>query len=151
VRLQSSRSPTERFFGHMPVLCAISVSIGACAHAASPPAVRGSEQAQNVSTQDCVKRPEVMAYLKEVRSRIFTRWVLPADMPPNQVVSLLFVLNADGSIARVRTLGSDNPELAASAVKAFQAAAPFPAMSENVRCAAGKSLTADFRNPTAPR
>jgi hypothetical protein len=151
VRLRNSRCRTERVFCHMAVLCAICVSVGGCAHAVPPSAADASEDAQTVSTQDCVNRPEVMAYLKGVRSRIFAHWILPADTPPNRIVRLQFALNADGSVGHVRTIAVDSPELAASAVKAFQAAAPFPPMSENVRCAAGKPLTANFENPTAPR
>ena len=34
-----------------------------------------------VSRADCLQRPEVQAYLEQVKHRIYARWVLPAERP----------------------------------------------------------------------
>jgi TonB family protein len=98
---------------------------------------------------DCFSRPEVVAYEEQIRTRMYARWILPADVPPSQEVRLQFSLDPAGSVTAVRPLGGGHPELAASAVEALRAAAPFPPMSDRVRCLARQQLTGIFRNPLA--
>lgn len=97
---------------------------------------------------DCFNRPEVVAYQEQIRSRMYARWVLPSDVPPSQEVRLQFMLDPAGSVTSVKPLAG-HAELAASAVDALRAAAPFPPMSDRVRCLARQQLTGIFRNPLA--
>ena len=98
---------------------------------------------------DCFSRPEVLAYEEQIRTRMYARWILPPDVPPSQEVRLQFSLDPAGSVTNVRPLSGGHPELAASAVEALRAAAPFPPMSDRVRCLARQQLTGIFRNPLA--
>jgi TonB family protein len=98
---------------------------------------------------DCFSRPEVVAYEEQIRTRMYARWILPADVPPSQEVRLQFSLDPAGSVTNVRPIGGGHPELAASAVEALRAAAPFPPMSDRVRCLSKQQLTGIFRNPLA--
>jgi len=98
---------------------------------------------------DCINRPEVLAFLEQIKTRMYARWILPADVPPSQKVELQFRIDPAGSVTSVRPVGSSDPQLAASAVEALRAAAPFPPMSDRVRCMAKQQLTATFRNPLA--
>ncbi len=97
---------------------------------------------------DCFSRPEVVAYQEQIRTRMYARWVLPSDIPPSQEVRLQFMLDPAGSVTSVKPLAG-HAELAASAVDALRAAAPFPPMSDRVRCLARQQLTGIFRNPLA--
>jgi TonB family protein len=96
---------------------------------------------------DCITRPEVVAFLEQIKTRMYARWILPPDVPPSQKVELQFRIDPAGSVSNVRPVGSSDPQLAASAVEALRAAAPFPPMSDRVRCMAKQQLTATFRNP----
>jgi len=96
---------------------------------------------------DCFERPEVAAYREQVRTRMLARWILPPDVPASQKVELQFRLDPAGSVTSVRSIGSTDPQLAASAVEALRAAAPFPPMSDRVRCMARQDLRGIFTNP----
>src|SRR5271157_1432709 len=96
---------------------------------------------------DCFDRPEVGAYREQVRIRMLARWILPPDVPASQKVELQFRLDPAGSVTSVRPIGSGDPQLAASAVEALRAAAPFPPMSDRVRCMARQELRGIFTNP----
>jgi hypothetical protein len=96
---------------------------------------------------DCDKRPEVQAFMEQIKTRMYARWILPADIPAFQKVTLRFRLDPAGSVVSVEPVGSTNPELAASAVEALRAAAPFPPMSDRVRCMAKEPLLGLFGNP----
>jgi TonB family protein len=96
---------------------------------------------------DCDDRPEVRAYTDQIKTRMYARWILPTDVSPNQVVRLQFMIDPAGSVTSVRPVGGGDPQLAASAVEALRAAAPFPPMPDRVRCMARRQLVGTFRNP----
>lgn len=102
-----------------------------------------------VSWGDCQSRPEVQAYLSSVKSRMYARWVLPADVASNQEVQLRFQLDPAGSAQAVSLVGGGDARLGASAVDALRSAAPFPPMADRVRCLAGGPIIGTFRNPLA--
>jgi hypothetical protein len=100
-----------------------------------------------VSLDDCMRRPEVGAYMERVRQRMLDRWALPAEVRGNQLVQLRFVLDPAGTATRVELVSSQDARLGQSAVDALRAASPFDHMPDRVRCLAGGPLVGTFRNP----
>ncbi|MDH3521121.1 MAG: TonB family protein [Myxococcales bacterium] len=101
------------------------------------------------SEQACMHRPEVVAYMSEVKSRTIARWVLPPGVDANHEVRLRFRLDTAGSARKVSVVEADDNALGASAVDALRAASPFPPMPESARCLSDVSLIATFKNPSA--
>jgi TonB family protein len=100
-----------------------------------------------VAMGDCYKLPEVQQYLDQVRVRTLARWQLPAGVPPNEEVALLFQIDPAGSATRVEVVNARSRQLGQSAIDALRSASPFPAMSGKVRCLARLPISATFRNP----
>jgi hypothetical protein len=100
-----------------------------------------------VSGEDCMSRPEVVAYMARVKQRMYDRWALPADLPGNQSVELAFTLDPAGTSTRVEVVRAQDARLGQSAVEALRAASPFDHMSDRVRCLANSRLVGTFRNP----
>jgi hypothetical protein len=96
----------------------------------------------------CMRRPEVRAYMQHIKTRVLNRWVLPPNVAGNHAVALRFVLDPAGTANHVVFVSSDDHVLGASAVRAMQSASPFDQMSDRVRCLAGTPIIATFRNPT---
>jgi hypothetical protein len=101
-----------------------------------------------ISWEDCMRRPEVQAYMQQIRTRVLNRWVLPPNVEANHSVTLRFSLDPAGTANRVVFVESNDKYLGKSAVKAMQSASPFDQMSDRVRCLAGTPILATFRNPT---
>jgi TonB family protein len=102
-----------------------------------------------VSFGECFERPEVKEYWGSVERRMYARWVLPPDVRSDQQVRLRFQLDAAGSAHRVQLIAGGDPRLGQSAVAALRSAAPFPPMSDRVRCLSGAPIVGTFRNPLA--
>jgi hypothetical protein len=102
-----------------------------------------------VSFSDCFQRPEVQEYWTAIERRMYARWVLPPDVSSNQQVKLRFQLDAAGSARSVQLIPGGDGRLGKSAVDALRSAAPFPPMSDRVRCLAGAPIVGTFRNPLA--
>jgi len=109
----------------------------------------GGDGSGGVSSTECLKRPAVQDYWDSIRRRMYSRWVLPNDVPSNQEVRVRFRLDAAGSAHDVKLVSTGHPKLGASAVDALRSAAPFPPMSDPVRCLAGMPIVGNFRNPVA--
>lgn len=101
------------------------------------------------SQRECLERPEVTAYMEQVKARMFDRWVLPPGLESDQKVTLRFRLDAAGSATSVSLVKADDNAMGASAVDALRAASPFPPMSDEVRCLSQHSLIGTFSNPFA--
>jgi TonB family protein len=101
-----------------------------------------------VSFEECTARPEVSAYIEQVRQRMLARWVLPPETPANQRVRLRFRLDPAGSATNVEFVDAPNRGLGESAAQALRSASPFPPMTDRVRCLTDDLLTATFTNPT---
>ena len=80
------------------------------------------------------------AYTEQIKTRVYARWVVPPDVPKNQLVKLRFVLEAGGSLTKVEVVSASDRALGANAMEALRAAAPFPPMPQRVRCIASHSL-----------
>jgi hypothetical protein len=93
---------------------------------------------------DCQQRPEVQAYWAQIRSRMYARWVVPLEAPTGQTVKLRFKLDVGGVASSIEVVESSDPSLGDSALAALRAASPFEAMSERVRCLAGRKILATF-------
>jgi hypothetical protein len=100
-----------------------------------------------VSSDDCMRRPEVQAYMARVKQRMYDRWALPVDLPGNQSVELRFQLDPAGTASRVEFVRAQDSRLGQSAVEALRAASPFDHMPDRVRCLANSMLVGTFRNP----
>jgi TonB family protein len=95
----------------------------------------------------CLQLPAVLSYLDEVKRRTYERWVLPPGVEAGRKVTLRFNLDVAGSASKVSIVSAEDNALGASAVDALRAAAPFPPMSEEVRCLAGQRIKGIFSNP----
>jgi hypothetical protein len=111
----------------------------------------GGTGAGGVSFGECFDRAEVKEYWGAVERRMYARWVLPPDVASDQAVKLRFQLDAAGSARRVELIPGSDARLGKSAVDALRSAAPFPPMSDRVRCLAGAPIVGTFRNPLASR
>jgi TonB C terminal len=93
---------------------------------------------------DCDSRPEVAAYQAQVRERTKARWIAPPGMQGSAKATLSWKLDVSGSATSVRLVNASNNLVGNSVVEALRAAAPFPAMSDRVRCLANRTLTGTF-------
>ncbi len=107
----------------------------------------GSGIISGASGDRCTARPEVQAYLGQVKDRTLERWKLPPGIPPNERVTLRFRIDVAGSASAVEVMEAHDNAFGASAVDAMRAASPFPSMPEAARCLARLPITARFRNP----
>jgi len=96
----------------------------------------------------CFERPEVSSYLLQVKDRTIEHWRLPPGVQANQSVTLRFQIDSSGGAMRVGFVNASDNALGASAADALRAAAPFPPMTEPVRCLAQLPILATFTNPT---
>ena len=102
-----------------------------------------------VSLDDCLKRPEVNAYIKQVEQRMYQRWNLPADAPSGQKVLLRFKLDSSGSVMTSELERASDATVGATALEALRSAAPFAGMSDQVRCLARRDFIGTFTVPSA--
>jgi hypothetical protein len=94
---------------------------------------------------DCDTRPEVRAYMDQIKQRTLARWATSGATPAGRVrAKLRFQVDVGGSASRVQMVSSDDPRVGSSVVDALRAASPFPPMSDRVRCLADSQLTATF-------
>jgi hypothetical protein len=97
----------------------------------------------------CLQRPEVHAYMEQVRSRMLARWELPPGVPADQSVKLRFRLDVAGSASAIELVRATSNALGASAIDALRAASPFPPLPDRARCLVQYGLTGRFTNPGA--
>jgi len=94
---------------------------------------------------DCRDRAEVKAYLGQVKERTVARWVAPPDAPDGETqATLRWKLDVGGSVSRAELVTAADPRLGKSVVDALRSAAPFPPMSDRVRCLAGEQIIGTF-------
>lgn len=94
---------------------------------------------------DCDTRPEVRAYMDQIKQRTLARWATSGNAPVGRVrARLRFQVDVGGSASRVEMVSSDDARVGSSVVDALRAASPFPPMSDRVRCLADSQLTATF-------
>lgn len=128
-----------------PRLAHVNTRVGQGLRGAGP---GGDGTGAGTSFEECMSRTEVQSYMQLIRQRVLSRWVLPPDTPPNRRVRLKFTLDVAGSATNVQFLRADSPELGESAAAALRSAAPFPPMSDPVRCLSRSPIQATFTNPT---
>jgi hypothetical protein len=90
--------------------------------------------------KDCLQRPEVTAYMEEIRRRMYARWVVPAQASGNRQIQLRIRLEPGGSLIKVENAGTSDEFLGTSAMDALRAASPFPPMQGPVRCLSQRVL-----------
>lgn len=92
----------------------------------------------------CNDRPEVQAYMAQIRSRTLERWKLPPGVPVDERVTLRFKLDVAGSASAVQVVKASDNALGASAIDAMRAASPFPPVPEGARCLSHGRIRATF-------
>ena len=100
----------------------------------------------------CIQLDSVKRYYGDVKDRMLAEWSnyeLPDDIAADAQVVLLFELDESGSASAVSVSSAPSTALGESCKQALLAAAPFPSMSEDVRCLAGRPLRARFTVPVA--
>jgi TonB family protein len=92
----------------------------------------------------CNDRPEVQAYMAQIRTRTLERWKLPPGVPVDERVTLRFKLDVAGSASAVQVVKASDNALGASAIDAMRAASPFPPIPEGARCLSHGRIRATF-------
>jgi hypothetical protein len=128
-----------------PRLANVNTRVGKALWGAGP---GGDGTGVGTSFEECMARHEVQSYLQQVHERVISRWTLPPDTPPDLSVRLRFKLDIAGSATNVQFISGDSATLGESAAAALRAAAPFPPMSDPVRCLSRSPLQATFQNPS---
>ena len=104
----------------------------------------GTGTGSGIGAGRCNDRPEVQAYMAQIRSRTLQRWRLPPGVPVDERVTLRFKLDVAGSASAVHVVKSSDNALGASAVDAMRSASPFPPIPEAARCLAQGRIRATF-------
>jgi TonB family protein len=100
-----------------------------------------------VPKASCMQSAAVQGYLLDVKNRTVARWLLPPGVDAGLQVQLRFQLDAAGSASKISIVQAQDHALGASAVDALRSAAPFPPMSDEVRCLARLPIVGTFSNP----
>lgn len=106
------------------------------------PGGSGSGLLPDGQATDCLERPEVQAYMLQIRERMFSRWTLPQGVSDVEV-TLRFAIDVAGSTSSIQLVRGDNA-LGASAIDAMRTASPFPPIPDRARCLASRNLVATF-------
>ena len=91
----------------------------------------------------CTDDPVCLAYLEELRRRVYSRWTVPLSVGAGEV-KLRFRLDAGGSVHNVEIVSMSDPTLGKTCRTAFQHAAPFPPPPPQIRYIVGKTLNLIF-------
>ena len=92
---------------------------------------------------ECFERPEVRAYLRDVKERLYGSWLVPARARDARTV-LRFSLDQSGAVVGACVKQSDDPAVSASVVRALSEAPRFPAMPDRALCLARHPLLGTF-------
>lgn len=92
---------------------------------------------------ECFERPEVRAYLRDVKERLYGSWLAPARAREARTV-LRFSLDQGGAVVGACVKQSDDPAVSASVVRALSEAPRFPAMPDRALCLARHPLLGTF-------
>ena len=96
-------------------------------------------------TSDCDARPEVRAYMAQIRERTLSRWAPPPDAPMGQTqATLSWQLDVGGSASSVQLISARDKKMGATVVDALRSASPFPPMNDRVRCLAERRVKGTF-------
>jgi len=96
-------------------------------------------------TSDCDARPEVRAYMAQIRERTLSRWAPPPDAPTGQTqATLSWQLDVGGSASSVQLVSARDKKVGATVVDALRSASPFAPMNDRVRCLAERRVRGTF-------
>jgi hypothetical protein len=136
----------------MKLPCAILASMlaMACRSQSGPEIGRPADwPTPDSAARACLEHPEARDYLKRASDRVLEKWRLPEGTKADHRVVLGFVLDAQGRPVRVAVFEASNRDIAQSALRAFEDAAPFP-IPAGAECIAGVPIAGTFRNPALP-
>ena len=99
-----------------------------------------------VSFDDCMRRPEVQAYITRLKERVLARWRgTPAGLSTGAFKATLgFRLDPSGSAGEIALVSAENQGVGRSAADAMRATSPFDPMGPQARCLAGNRFNATF-------
>lgn len=98
---------------------------------------------------ECVERPEVVDYLREVRQRVYGRWSVPASAAESRT-RLSFSLDQTGAVVGACVRESNDPRVGAAVVQALFESGPFDPMPERVACLSRHHLIGTFVTEPTP-
>ncbi len=93
--------------------------------------------------KDCAKDPVCLAYLNMITERVKSRWHIPPDVDPGEVV-LRFRIDRGGSAHGIDVRSADDPALGATCLAAFRHASPFPPPPKEILYIINKKIRANF-------
>jgi len=96
----------------------------------------------------CTEDPACLAYLEQIRDRVYARWLVPLSIGAGQV-RLAFRLDAGGSVHDVSIVSMTDASLGKTARTAFQHASPFPPPPPQIRYMVGKRVHLIFNTDEA--
>jgi hypothetical protein len=92
---------------------------------------------------ECLEKPEVRVYLRDVRQRLNGSWVTPARAR-NSHATLRFTLDPSGAVVGACVTETDDAEVARSVFRAITDAKPFPPIPDAALCLARHPLLGTF-------
>jgi hypothetical protein len=130
----------------LPVLALVAVLIAAGCEA-DPPIGRPADwPVSPLGSRACVERPQVQAYLVQMKKRVTSVWKLPAWRTASESVVIGIIVDAKGGVVRAVVFEASDGALARSALDAVSESAPFP-IPLGAECIAGLPIKGTFANP----
>lgn len=93
--------------------------------------------------KDCNRDPVCLAYLEELRGRVYARWHIPPDVLSGKV-QLRFLIDRGGSAHGIELIRSDDRKLGTTCVSAFRASSPFRPPPPELQYIVGRKIRAIF-------
>lgn len=96
----------------------------------------------------CIRLDVVVAYLTSLKEQVIDAWVLPQGVPADREVTIGFILEPSGRLARAAVFEASSRRLAFSALRAVKSVA-FPPPPVGAECVAGITIVGFFDNPAS--
>ncbi len=94
--------------------------------------------------KDCMKDPVCRAYLAMIEDRVYSRWLVPAELRGGEV-KLRFRIDRGGSAHSISVAGATDKLLGRTCVEAFRHASPFPPPPAEIHYLVNDWILANFR------
>ena len=93
--------------------------------------------------KDCNRDPICLAYIKQIRDRVYGRWHVPTGLSAGQVV-IKFRVDRGGSAHGIELRKADDNGLGGTCLTAFRHASPFPPPPKEIHYIINKNIAATF-------
>ena len=94
--------------------------------------------------KDCMRDPVCRAYLKMIEDRVYSRWLVPAQLRGGEV-KLRFRIDRGGSAHSISVAGASDKLLGKTCLDAFRHASPFPPPPKEIHYLVNQAILANFR------